>query len=121
MIFKSKKGNVTLYISFFLITTFVVILASIISPLGTNISTKFFVAGQTMINQSNQYIENISDAEIKAELQSHFESASAAAVDNIEILTAIYKYAWVIVVIIVGIILFLYSRMQVERTQQGFV
>jgi predicted PurR-regulated permease PerM len=121
MLIKNKKGNITLYLSFFFIATVIVVLTSILAPLGTNISSKFYTAGDRMLAQNSGFIADISDEDIKAELNETFNSARDASENNIEVLSAIYKYSWVIVTLIVALGLFLYSRMQVERSQMGFV
>lgn len=118
---KHKKANVSLYISFIFISVVLVLLAAIVSPLGAKISTIFFTAGQNMLDSNGAFLEQINDDTIRDELNQTFISASASAQNNIDVLSAIYKYAWIIITLIVGLVLFLFSRMQVERTQQGYV
>lgn len=114
-LFKQKKGTVTLFIVFFFIAVIIILIAAVVAPLGAEFSTEMFLAGQGILNDTKaDHIDAIADPAIKTELNDSFNAAISSAEGNIQFSTDIFKYAWVIVLILCGIIMFLFSRRIVE-------
>lgn len=117
---KNKKAVISLYITFIISFILIVLIASVLAPMGVMINTKFYEAGETILRQTNSSMQ-IQDAEVAAALQADINAALDAQQNNIEVNANIVQYSWILVVAITAIILFLYSRRLVEVGAGGFV
>ena len=114
-----KKGNVALYITFWIVATVIILLTAVLAPLGGRISSEFFLAGEGLLLDSNETISQIQDENVKSTLTRSFNEATQAAELNIQVSTDLYQYAWVFLLILTGIIVFLLSRQLVEVQRGG--
>lgn len=114
-----KKGNVTLYITFIIVSLVIILITAILAPLGADISSKLFLAGEQLLLDSNETISQISNTEVKDTLTTSFDNAIQAGSMNIQVTTDLYQYAWVFILILSGIIIFLISRQLVEVSKGG--
>jgi uncharacterized protein (UPF0333 family) len=117
----NKKGQVALYFSFILITLVIIIISALVAPMGVEMASKFYLAGETMMLDANQTISQLSDTSMAENLTNIIGQGTANTQNNIEVFTAIYKYGWIIVIIVIAIGLFLYTRRLVEYGGGGFV
>lgn len=112
---KNKRGVVTLFIVFIMVAIIIILIGAVVAPLGAEFSTAMFTAGQGILNDTRaDGIDAIADASIQTELNDSFNSAISSATDNIEFSTAIFKYSWLIILVLAGIIIFLFARRIVE-------
>lgn len=122
MIFKNKKATVTIYITGMIAAMVILIIAAVMSPLGVLFNVEMFKAGEKIMNQSQESLNDIQDATIRNQINASITSAKNAQVENITVLSDFFQYAWVIVIGLTGLILFLFSRRIVETTGgSGFV
>jgi hypothetical protein len=111
---KNKKGVISLYISFILFAIILITLTAVFAPMGVRFNTAMFEAGQQILIESNESIQNISNPVIKAQIGSMIDSAVDAGVTSIEVNSDIFQYSWVIFIVLGGIIVFLSARRLVE-------
>jgi hypothetical protein len=109
---KNRKGQLTIYFVFIVTAIILVTITAVVIPLGVRINTEFYKAGAQLIADSNTSIS--SDSDVKTSIQNTFSSAISAEQDNIEVGTGIFQYSWIIVLILLALILFLYSRRMIE-------
>ena len=121
MLFKktNKKANLSLYIVWFILAIIIILTAALIVPMGTIFATTMYAEGEKLLVMSNSSIERIQDQEVKDRIQAIIGSAKDSAELNIETSTNIFKYSWLIVIIITIIVLFLIARSYVEINQGG--
>lgn len=115
----SKKASVTLYITFLIVATVIIIITAVMAPFGALFTTEMYLAGQDILAQTNDSIQAIQNTTIRNSVQSTINLAFAAAEDNIEVTTDMYQYGWVIVVALTAIIIFLITRQLVEAGRGG--
>jgi hypothetical protein len=115
----SKKGFIGVYIIFMVFSLLILIIAAVLVPLSIRMNTEFTAAGARIINSSIDKIDAIDDANIRTELRGAMTDAISASAQNIEIQAAIFQYSWIIIVVIMGLFLFLYTRQLVEYQQGG--
>jgi cell division protein YceG involved in septum cleavage len=118
---KNKKAQVTMYITFFILTLVLITIFSFIVPMGVKFNSVMYVNGEKIIISSNQTISEIQDAEIKAQIIESNRKALAATQNNIEINNALYQYGWVFLLLITLIVIFLQTRLLVEVNRGGVV
>jgi len=107
------------YIIFMVFSILILIIAAVLVPLSIRMNTEFTAAGARIINSSMEKIDAIDDATIRTELRGAMTDAISASAENIEIQAAIFQYSWIIIVVIMGLFLFLYTRQLVEYQQGG--
>jgi hypothetical protein len=119
--FKNKRGVVALYIVFIISAITIVLIASVFAPMGVLFNTKMYAAGLQIMETANTSISNISDPVIKAEIQATIQSAYDAADNNIDVNAALFQYGWILVIGLVAVIVFMYTRSLIEVGGGGFV
>ena len=115
----NKKSQLSTMIFAFVILFLVILVGAIIGPFGAVFSSDLYSAGEDIILMANESIQNINDPAVRAEIEESLQSGLDATQDNISVSTALYKYSWIIAVIIFGLIWFLQARRNVQ-TQGGF-
>jgi hypothetical protein len=118
--FKHKRGNITLYLVFLIVAIILVLISAVLAPLGVLFNTEMFKAGENILSLAQADIDEIQDAAIKSEINDTITSAKTATLDNISVTSALFKYGWVFILVIIALIIFLFSRRLVEY-QTGFI
>lgn len=118
---KKIKGQISLYVLFFIVAFLLITIAAVLIPMGIEFTTQSYAASELILTQANSSLSNIQDASIKAEMMGAIGTAKDTASDHVSILSDMFQYSWVFVLILVVVILFLYGRRLVETGQQGFV
>lgn len=116
---KNKKGSVAIYISFMIVAFIIILIAAVLAPMGVEFNTQAYLAGQTILEQANESIQNINDAAIKAEVQGALDAAFDSAANNIEVNANVFQYSWIAVLFLSALTVFLFTRRVVEFSQ-GF-
>jgi len=111
---KNKKGSITIFFVFIIMVTMIVLVSALFAPLGVKLTTDFYDKGEDLLIEANATASNIQDPAIKAQIQSMLGEGTSATVNNIEVFTGMYKYGWVIAVILTSLVLFLITRIRVE-------
>lgn len=114
---KSKRSQVTIYLVWFFVATVIVLIGSVVAPIGAAISTQFYTAGQTIMIQGNSTAANILDPNVKSTIQNDYAEALSQTVTNISVATDLYQYSWVMVLVVSLLVLFLFTRKLVEYDQ----
>lgn len=114
---KNKKASVSLYLSFIIFAVIIIMIAAIAAPFGVLFTTEMYTAGEDILEMANESIQSISDSDVKDSVQSGLNNAFAAQENNIEVSSDIYQYGWVFIIILSGLVVFLYTRRLTEIGQ----
>lgn len=117
---KGKKGTVTLYIVTMISAILILIIASVFAPMGVLLNTKLYASAEDIYLRANESIGDIQDAEVRARVYGMIDAGLEAQENNIEVNADLFQYSWIFVLVLTGIISFLYTRRLVETTG-GFV
>ena len=109
-----KKGNITLFFVYMMAALVVVLIAAFFAPMGVMFNTEMYLAGQDIYERANESIADIDNATIRNSIIATVNSGYANAENNIEVNNAIFQYGWILVILVVGLVIFLYSRRLVE-------
>lgn len=120
-LFNNKKGVVALYVVFIISAITIVLISAVFAPMGVMFNTKMYAAGLQIMETANESIANITDPTIKAEVQATIQSAYDAADNNIDVNAAIFQYGWILVLGLIAVIIFMYTRSLIEYGGGGFV
>ena len=116
---ENKKGNVTLYLTFFIVAIIILLVTAVTAPVGVLLNTKFYAAGEDILLKANNSISDINDANVRTQIYDMIDNSFDAQENNIEVNNALFQYAWVPMVILTMLIIFLSSRALVETRQGG--
>lgn len=108
--FKGKKGVMTLYISLFFIVVIILILAVFIAPMGIKFTSEVYAAGEDIMLSANETIQSIQNETVRTEINDMMNEALDSAEFNIQVNTDFFQYSWVFVILLAGIITFMYAR-----------
>jgi len=118
---KGKKSQVTIYLSGFIAMIIIILISAFAAPLGTRFTADMMVAGQEQLEKANESIQNINNDTIRESITQLASEAYDAGEFNIEVTTDMFQYMWVLVLVVVALILFLYTRRVIEVGGGGFV
>ena len=110
----NKKGNVMLYISFFIVSIIIIVISAVIIPMGVEFTTKMYETGEEIFLDANDTLADISDTDVRDSIYSAISQAKDTTTDNIEVSSNIYQYSWLVLLIISGLVVFIASRRMVE-------
>jgi len=116
---KNKKGVVSIYLTFMIVSIIIVLIAAAFAPMGVLFNTKMFEAGEDILLRANDSIENIQDPNVKASVTENIGQAIEAADNNIEVNSDIFQYGWILVIGMAALVIFLFTRRLVETSGGG--
>ena len=117
----NRKAQVMILISFLIMATVIIVIGAIVAPLGTRISSEFYVAGEQILADSQPVLSQIQDAEVSQALNDTIAAARASQQDNITVTSNMYQYSWVFVIVLTALVMFIFTRRLVEYGVGGFV
>lgn len=118
---KQKKSQVFLYIVFIIMALLIVIIASVFAPMGVLFNTRMYEAGEGILLRANNSIADIDNSDVRTSIYSMLDNSFKAQENNIDVNNSIFQYSWVIVIVLIGLVIFLYTRRMVEISGGGFV
>lgn len=116
-----KRGQVVLYIYFFIAMIILVTIAAVLAPMGVRFNSAMYTAGEGILADAQPDIDAIQDASIRTAINESVTAAKSAGQNNVEVNAAIFQYSWVLVLILIAVILFIQSRRLIEVGRGGFV
>lgn len=117
---KKKKGQVVILFVFLMIAIVTILISAALIPMGIVFTTEMYTGGEQILKIANDSIQSISDPEVKASINDALGQAFDAQENNIVVLTDMFQYSWIIVIVLVFIVIFMYTRSLVEvRTGAG--
>lgn len=116
----NKRGQVGFFIVFLILAFTIILIGGIAGPIGARFSTEIFAVGEDiMIETQQDVLPNINDADIRNGLNASFNAAIDSGTANIEVSTALYEYAWIVLLVLTAIVIFLITRKSIPY--QGVV
>jgi len=111
---KGKKGVISFAIAFIVFALIIVLIGAVAAPVLTDITVKMFAAGDDIMAMTQDGLNDINDTTIRDQINASLQSARGAQQDNIDVTTSLYKYAWIGIVGILFLGMFLLTRRSVE-------
>lgn len=116
----NKRGNLTLYVFFIVLSIVVVTVAAVLAPMGVLFTSEMFAAGEDIFLDANETISQISDDEVRTAMLGSVDSAYENADTNVEVLSSFYRWGWVFVLVLAALAAVIFTRQSVEYGR-GFV
>lgn len=117
---RDKKAQLGILFAFVVVMVILIVILALIVPIGVELNTRFFTAGEQILATANDSMANIQNATIRAAVQNSTAAAMSAAQTNIEVGNDMFRYAWVIMLVVTSLIVFMLTRQRAEYGQ-GFV
>lgn len=111
---KDKKGVVVLYFIFLIVAIFIIFVAAFAAPMGVLFNTELYKAGEDIMLQANESISGIQNDTVRSQIQTVVSGGLAATQNNIEVNNALFQYGWIVVLVLAGLVIFLFTRSLVE-------
>lgn len=118
---KNKRGSISIYVTFITVAIFVVLIGAVFAPMGILFNTEMFKAGEGILNRSSDSIAGIQDVEVRNSVLGITQSAKDSYETNVEVNGALFQYSWLIVLVLTGLVLFLFTRRIVEFQGGGSI
>jgi len=110
----NNKGQVTVYLTFVIFAIIIVVLTALVAPFGVKLNTDLYAIGEDMILDANDSLSQIGNTTVRDTLYTTFGEAQGATQTNIEVNSAAFQYAWLLLLGLGALIMFLYTRRIVE-------
>lgn len=106
-----SRGQLGMWLVFIFMAFTIIIIGAIMAPVGARFSAEMYAAGAELLNDTKYNpVAQIADADVRERLEATFDAAMATQEDNIEVSTGLYKYSWVILLVLTAIVLYLVTR-----------
>ena len=116
---KNKRGAITLYIVWIITAIIIITITAVAAPMGVQFNAEMYAAGEQILADANDSISKINNTAVKTELYAAVDDALDSTQDTIEINANLFKYAWIVVIFLSAIIVFLYTRTLTEYQNFG--
>lgn len=116
----NKKGSILIYMSFIITAILIVLIGAVFAPMGVLFNTKMYEAGEMILEQTQDDLDNIGNADVRAQINASINNAKASTLDNIEINNGLFKYSWILIVGVTALVLFILTR-RLSEVNRGFV
>jgi hypothetical protein len=113
------SGQVSIYLAFIISAILIVVITAVFAPMGVLFNTRAYQAGEMIMLQANDSIYLIQDTEVRDRINATISASLSASENNIDINADLFQYSWILVIGLIGLVLFLYTRKLVEF-QGGF-
>jgi uncharacterized protein (UPF0333 family) len=116
-----RKGSIAIYFSFMVMAILLVVFTAVLAPMGVLMNTELYAAGNEIMLEANESIAKIDDANVRNSIYAVTDQALDAQQNNIEVNADIFQYGWVFIIILSGIVVFMFTRKTVEVQTGGFI
>jgi hypothetical protein len=113
-LFRHKKGVFTYWVIFAIFTGILLFLTAIFFPIESLMASEFYAAGGDIIRDANETISSIDNETIRLQITDALTEAQSAQQTNITVYSSMYRYAWIIILVIICLLLFIQTRKDVE-------
>lgn len=118
-----KKAQVTLYLAFLFTAIIIILITGVLAPMGVRFGTQMYETGEQLIIDSNASVQGINDPVVRASVEGVLGTALDAGEMNIEVNADLFRYSWIFIVLLTGLVVFLFTRrlVEVQSGTGGFV
>lgn len=111
--------TLSIYIAGILGMIMVVVVAGVLAPMGVLFNSQMFAAGEDILTDSLDEIADIDDTQVRSSVNSTVETALDAGAYNINFNANIFRYSWILAIIVIGLVTFIGARALVEYQRPG--
>ena len=116
-----KKGQVFNFIIFLIVATVIIFAGAVLVPLGTDITTNTYEIADMLLDQANSTLNTIIDTDLKDPMLTQNQLALGATDFNKLIITAVFQWGWLIILILTTVVLYLAITSRTVADQRRFI
>lgn len=117
---RDRKGQAALYFTFIVASLIILLIGAVFAPIGVELNTRLYTAGEEILADAQPSIDSINDTTIRNQVNASVAAAKAAGSNNIQVNANIFQYSWIMMLVLLGLVIFLFTRQRVEFGR-GFV
>ena len=114
----NNKGNFSFVVMFFIIAFGLSFLFIVVAPSLQKYNAAVFKAAEPIISDANAQAAGITNTSVRDQLVTLYNNQAENTTTQQDILSTMYQYAWLIIIVLSALVMFLFSRSLVE-TQTG--
>ena len=111
----NNKGNIMFFFSFISVAFVLLLIFTVGTTLVISMNTSMYEAAEEILIDANTTIQSIADPTIKAEIQSANDTSLDSIQETIMTNELLFQYSWLIILFVIGLMFFIFSRTMVER------
>lgn len=116
----NKKGIIGTWFFFTFIAVTMIFFFALMSPMLVRYNSAMYVEGEKLIRDANGTISAISNVEVRESIQTQFASSIDSTQLSIETNNALFKYGWIILLVMLFVFFFVFVRNLQEVNRTGF-
>ena len=109
-----KRGVVSIYITFLILAIIIILVASVMAPMGVRFNTEFYAAGEDILLKANDSMSKIQNVTVRDSIVASNDNALAAMQNNINVNQSLFQYSWILIIGLTALTIFLFTRRLVE-------
>jgi hypothetical protein len=109
-----ERGSISLFMVFVSLSIVLLVLYSLIFPLLQQMNISFFESSESLLIDANATAAKISNPGIRSQLQATLQAEVDSVATQVDILGVFFQYGWIILILVVVLVLFMWSRQLVE-------
>lgn len=113
-----KKAQVVPYVIFSIFAIFMILIMTLMIPLGIRIGTEMYASGETIVRSANASLSRIQNDTVEQKIRTQLQASLGNIEGNIEVNNAFFQYSGYIWIGIIAFVMFLVSR-QIFEVQGG--
>ena len=113
----NRKGVFDAYLIFVIAAVTITFLAVLMTGFLMAMNTALYRGTANAIHQANESLSSVTSSEAKTAISNALSQAENSEAENIENMSWIYKYSWLIIILFIAIIMFMYARQKTESSK----
>lgn len=110
----NKKGSTSFFMIFVFLAVILLILFALVVPLIQYVNLNLYAAGEGILADANVVAAGIENDAIRAEMVDAIGAESSVIPTSVQALSVFFQYGWIIIIIMVMLVMFIYTRQSVE-------
>ena len=115
--FKDQRGQISFYLYFVITAVVLLFVFAFIVPFLMTMNTATFRASENLLEMGREQANLIQDGNVRTPLLLVFDDSVDAVVTNVQALGSFFQYTWALVIIGLLLVVFLFTRQNVERIE----
>lgn len=113
------RGQLSFALVFIFLAIIMAFIFAVITPMLVDFTTGMYQGAEQVFADANSIANQIQDENVRAEVANAITEAKTSTTDQINILTAFYRYGWAITILTITLVIIILARRSVEYTKGG--
>lgn len=110
----NNKGSIAFFIVFAFLAFITLTIFVFMLPILIDFNTRAYATAENLLVDANTTAQDIQNPTVKASFESVITSSTNSIPTQVEILGFFFQYSWIIVLVVITLALYMYTRQSVE-------